>query len=77
LLSGKPASNRVERAGRTPRPAGASFSSYLATWRTGPVDIAITDALRTTHPLARHIAEFLTDLTNAGRRLIRPRNRRL
>lgn len=31
------------------------------------MDTAVTDALGTTHPLARHIGDFLTDLTNAGR----------
>ncbi|WP_206061318.1 site-specific integrase [Nonomuraea basaltis] len=47
----------------------ASFPGYLATWRmveVGTVDPVITEQLGRTHPLARHLDDFLTDLANAG-----------
>jgi integrase/recombinase XerD len=31
------------------------------------MDSAVADALGTTHPLTRHIGDFLTDLTNANK----------
>jgi integrase/recombinase XerC/integrase/recombinase XerD len=49
--------------------AEASFPGYLATRRVaevGTVDSIIVEQLGRTHPLARHLDDFLTDLANAG-----------
>jgi transposase len=59
----------VARAGAPPPGADASFPGYLATRRieeVGTVDPVIAEQLGRTHPLARHLDHFLTDLANAG-----------
>jgi integrase/recombinase XerC/integrase/recombinase XerD len=58
------------RAGPPSPGAQASFPGYLATRRmveAHRMDPVIAEQLGRTHPLARHLDDFLTDLANAGR----------
>src|SRR6266700_4253002 len=54
------------RAGRVPSGAPGLFPGYLAPWRMPSMDSDVTGQLGPAHPLARHLGDFLTDLSNTN-----------
>src|SRR5260370_5206318 len=56
----------VLRAGYVRAGRARSFPGYLATWRLAAVDRVVTGQPGPGHPLARHVGDFLTDLSNAN-----------